>query len=605
MQMSRFSSTFIALAFLIAIIPATGQAADDLKVEVSLNRDSIGLDEQAILEVVVSGASRNLPAPQMPTLPMFEIYSQGSSSSISIVNNRVSSSVTYRYILLPKKPGTFPIDQIAVVYDNQRYKGNRLELTVLDQGQSATPHLEEKAVDRNGKSRDYFLQVVVDEDEPYVNEQVTLTLKFCTAVQYIGSPELSEPTTTGFWTEVLGNKTPYQQKITGRTYKIIERKYALFPTQTGELTIGRATIRFSVATRRKRVRDPFSIFGNFFGTSKVVSASSQPLTINVKPLPPQGRPDDFTGTIGNFRINATINKNQVEVNQPVTVTIKISGTGNIKSVAEPPIPEMEDFRIYRASSSENINKLNDRLGGTKVFEEVFIPRRPGRLEIPALSFNFFDPEHHRYRTLTTRPLPITVTKPEGYVASPEVPYGGPDITIGSQARDIRFIKEKIGSTAPVGRLLILTPLYILVNGLPVLALAALVLIRRHRDKLAKDIGYARSRQAGKLARKRLARARSMAFTDRTGEFYAEIHSALSSYMADKFNLSPHGLTTERIAELLQTGAADQTLVANVTDLMARCDYARFAPSASSQEAINRDLSQAEQIMISIEGMKLG
>ena len=434
---------------------------------------------------------------------------------------------------------------------------------------------------------------------------MTLTLKFCTAVQYIGSPELSEPATTGFWTEVLGNKAPYQQKITGRTYKVIERKYALFPTQTGELTIGRATIRFSVATRRKRVRDPFNIFGNFFGTSEVVSASSRPLTINVKPLPRQGRPDDFTGTIGNFRINATINKNQVEVNQPVTVTIKISGTGNIKSVAEPPIPEMEDFRIYRASSSENINKLNDRLGGTKVFEEVFIPRRPGRLEIPALSFNFFDPEHHRYRTLTTQAMPITVTKPEGYVASPEVPYGGPDITIGSQARDIRFIKEKIGSTAPVGRLLILTPLYILVNGLPVLALAALVLIRRHRDKLAKDIGYARSRQADKLARKRLARARSMAFTDRTGEFYAEIHSALSSYVADKFNLSPHGLTTERIAELLQTGAADQTLVANVTDLMARCDYARFAPSASSQEAINRDLSQAEQIMISIEGMKLG
>jgi len=604
MPTERSIFVVIVALVLIAAMPPVSHAADELTVEVALDRDTIGLDEQAILQVTVSGSGQNLPGPQLPTLPMFEVYSQGRSSNISIVNGRMSSSVTYRYMLLPKKPGTFPIDQIAVIHNNKRYKGNRLELTVLSTGTVASPRLEDQAVDRQGKSKDHFLEAVVDKKNPYVNEQVTLTLKFYTAVQYYGSPELSEPTTTGFWTELLGNKAPYHQKINNRTYKVIERKYALFPTQTGELTIGRATIRFTIARRDRSFRDPFNVFGDFFGSGQEVSVSSRPITIDVRPLPQQGRPADFTGTIGNFRINTIADKTQVEVNQPVTVTIKISGSGNIKSVAEPIIPELDDFRVYRASSSENISKLHDKLGGTKIFEEVFIPRRPGKLEIPALSFNYFDPESSKYRTLTTRPIRVSVIKPEGYVASPDLPYSAPDLTIGSRVHDIRYIKEDIGSPTPIGRLLLLTPLYLILNGLPVVVLAAMIFIRRHREKLAADVGYARSRKASKAARRILARAKSMVKVEQAAQFYAEIYTALTSYIADKFNISPHGLTMERIAELLHAKGADEALIEDVADLVQKCDFARFAPASMTQEDIDQSLAMAEQTMTRIEGIKL-
>jgi len=602
--MKKLRNSLVLAMGLITAAVVVSRAAEDLAVKVSLDRDTIGLDEQAILQVVVSGSVQNLPEPQMPTLPMFEVYSQGRSSNISIVNGQISSSVTYRYMLIPQKQGTFPIDQIAIVHNHKRYKGNRLELTVLSTGTAASSHLEERSVDKTGKSKDYFLEAVVDKKNPYVNEQVTLTLKFYTAVQYYGSPELSEPATTGFWTEVLGNKAPYSQKINNRTYKVIERKYALFPTQTGDLTIGRASIRFTVARRDKRFRDPFGVFGDFFGSGQQASVSSPPIDINVRPLPQRGRPSDFTGTIGKFNIRAVADKMQVEVNQPVTVTIRISGTGNIKSVAEPVISELDDFRIYRASSNENVSKLHDKLGGTKTFEEVFIPRRPGQLQIPALSFNYFDPDLGEYRALTTRPISISVTKPEGYAASPDMPYGAPGLTIGSRARDIRYIKDKIGSPTPVGRLLFFTPRYLIVNGLPVVILAAMVLVRRRREKLAADIGWARSRKAGKVARKRLVRAKSMAKVEKAGGFYAEIHTALISYIADKFNISPYGLTTERIAELLQDKATDEELIQDVADLVEKCDFARFAPASITQEDIDQSLAKAEQVMIRIEGVKL-
>ena len=594
----------VFIFIILSLLASPVWAQDEIAVSVTLDRDTIGLDEQAVLEVVLSGTDQNLPAPQMPTLPMFEVYSQGRSSNISIVNGQMSSSISYRYMLLPSKSGVFPINNIAVVYKNKRYKGDPVELTVLDRGVAASPHLEDSAVDTEGKSRDYFLQAVVNKKNPYVGEQVTLTLKFYIAVRYYGQPELQEPSTTGFWTEVLGNNTPYFQKLNSRQYKVIERKYALFPTQTGELTIGQAIITTSVASKSRSRRDPFGMdLNDLFRRGEEVTIRSNPLTLDVKPLPTAGRPADFTGTIGNFGIVATPDKTSVEVNQPVTVTIKINGTGNIKSVAEPIIPDLPDFRIYKASSNEKTAIYDEEMGGTKIYEEVFIPRKPGRLEIPSLGFNFFDPKSSRYRTLKTKPITINVKQAEGYAVSPDVPYSQSGVVIGKDAADIRFIKRDLGSLSPKGRLVILTPLYLAVNGLFVVVFAGLVVWRLRREKLSGDIGYARSRQASKMAHKRLARARSLARLEKVGDFYAEISLALQAYIADKLNISPHGLTSDRVAELLKDKAADETLIRDTVNLLRQCDFARFAPASLTQADIDRALEEARQIMVKMEGVR--
>ncbi|HWR82541.1 MAG TPA: BatD family protein, partial [Candidatus Deferrimicrobium sp.] len=311
-------------------------------------------------------------------------------------------------------------------------------------------------------------------------------------------------------------------------------------------------------------------------------------------------PDDFTGSIGSFKMTAAADKTAVELNQPVSVTIRINGTGNVKSVSEPTIPTSDDFRVYRASTSENISKLNDRLGGTKLYEEVFIPRRPGTLRIPALRFSYFDPERGRYEALATQPIVVNVVKPEGYAASADIPYSAPDLTIGSRASDIRYIKQDLGDTTPMGKVLLFTPLYIAVNGLPVLVLAATVLIRRRRERLTADIGYARSRKASKTARRKLARAKSRARVEHAGEFFAEVASALTSYIADKLNVSPHGLTSDRIAALLRERSADEILIREVDELLRTCDFARYAPAAIAQAEIDAALARAEQTMTRME-----
>lgn len=601
-QPQRYISRLLLYAVTALMLLVSIGSAQDISIAVSLDRDTIGMDEQAVLTVEVSGTIQNLPEPNIPKMSMFEMYSQGRSTSISVVNGQMAATATYRYLLVPKRAGTYPIDQIAIVYNNRRYKGNGVNVTVLQQGSTAPPSVESNARDDSGDSRDYFLLAEVDKKKPYVNQQVTLTLKFYTAVQYYGSPELVEPTTTGFWTEILGNRAAYTQVINNRKYKVIERKYALFPTQTGDLTIGRATIRATVAARNRR-RDPFDVFGDFFGRGEEITVRSKPVQVKVQPLPSQGRPSDFTGTIGNFSITAKADKREVEVNQPVTVTFKITGQGNIKSVAEPDIPENDDFRVYRASSNENVTRLNDKIGGSKLFEEVFIPKHPGEMVIPTISFSFFDPVAEKYKHITTKPISVKVIKPEGYVASPDVPYAQPELTIGSNARDIRYIKEDMGDTKPVGSLIISSPLYLIINALPVLALATLLAVRIRKEKLAGDIGLARSRAASKMARKRLARAHSLANTENVEEFFAEIQRALFSYIADKLNISPHGLTVDKIRELLQQRSANEELIAQIGEIMRKCDFARFAPSSMKEADIESALKEAEDVMVNLEGVR--
>lgn len=593
---------FVTIALCLGLSAVTS-AQNDPEVQVTLNPSTIGLNEQAILEINVTGSSQSAPNIQMPSLPSFEVYSQGQSSNFSIVNGVVSSSVTYRYLLLPHKAGTFPISGVTATIGGKQVFGNSVTLTVTTQGQSTSPQLEQKAVDSEGSSRDYFLQAAVDKKNPYVNEQVTLTLRFCIAVQYYSSPELNEPSTTGFWTEVLGNTNPTFQRINGRSYRVIERKYALFPTQTGELSIGRASITTTVAARVQR-RDPFDLFGDLLPQGMQVTARSEPLKLNVRPLPEAGKPKDFTGTVGRFVIDARPDRTDVEVNQPVTVKYIIQGTGNVKSVAEPTIPDLPDFRVYRASSNESTSKTSDRLGGTKTYEEVFIPKRPGRLEIPALAFSYFDPERGKYQSISTKAISIDVKMAEGYVASPDVPYSGPTMTIGNQAQDIRFIKDQIGDLRRSSELIISSPLYLVVNGLPIVALVGLIVARKRRERLVGNVGLARARGAGRMARKRLSRARSMANLQSYREFYGELSLAVIAYVADKLNVSPHGLTSDQLSDILRTRQVAESLIDETVGFLRQCDFARFAPATPSTDDLVKALATAEQVMVKMEEARI-
>jgi hypothetical protein len=578
-------------------------ADDEVVVEMFIAPDTIGIDEQAFLSITVKGSEQNLPDPEMPNLAMFEVSSQGTSTNLSIVNGQVESSQTYNYMLFPRKQGTFVIKPAVVVHNRKRYESGEVTLTVLDSGVGTPQSTESAGKTQSGETRDVFLVAELNKNKVYVNEQVTLTIKFCHAVRLLSQPDYTPPQTTDFWADMLEPQRTYYQNINGRRYSVIELNTALFPTRSGELTIGSAMASVTVRGQQRRSRDPFSMFDNFFDRGVTKTVRSRPLTLNVLPLPSQGKPVDFSGTVGDFEIVSSVDKTSVDVNQPVTVTYKIRGTGNIKTVAEPAIEDLPDFRIYRASSDEKISKIDGIVGGTKVFEETYIPKRAGQLTIPPVSLDFFNPATKKYRTISTKAITLNVSQPAlGEYADIPVPQV-PGRIIDPKAKDIRYIKSDPGHLAPARSLILFSPLYLILNGIPFLILVSVFVAQKKREKLASDIGYARSRRAKKMARKRLAKARKMAGSAESADFFAEIRLALFAFVADKLNISPHGMTSDNLLDILNERSVDESMLDKIKDILRRADFAQYSSSQVSAEDIQSSLKSAEEILVGLEGIK--
>jgi hypothetical protein len=594
------------LMALILLAATTAASQDEVSIQIALSRDTISINEQVYLTITVSSSRQDLPKPELPNLSMFNVYSQGTSTNISIVNGKMTSSYSSQYLLQPIRQGTFPIRPVTIAYNQKRYQSNELVLTVLSSGAGTPGALKQEAVTQGGQGKDMFLTAELNKKTAYVNEQVTLTIKYFHAVQLYSQPEYTAPQTTDFWSDVLDPQKSYYQIINGRRYNVVEITTALFPTRAGDLTIGPAMVSAMVAVKKAPQRnDPFSIFDDFFTQSEQQMARSQPLTLKALPLPTENKPSGFTGTVGNYTINATADKNIVEMNQPVTVTYKINGTGNIKTVAEPGISESQDFRIYRASTDEKISKIDGQVGGTKIFEEVFIPKRAGQLTIPPVTLDFFDPKARKYKSISTGSIALEVHPGAAteYAGIPVRPSAGG--VIDADARNISYIKTDPGRLRHQPPLIIFTPLYLLLNGLPVLILAALWINQKRKEKYASDIGYARSRSARKLARKHLSEARRMAHSEQTVQFYAELRRAVFSYVANKMNVSAHGLTGDTLLDILKSSGVEGEIVEKTGELLRRADFAQYSSADTPQEKIADSLRMAEEILVRLEETKIG
>jgi flavin-binding protein dodecin len=594
-------SLFLMLC-LMALLSAQNNSGD-VAIKIALDRNKIGLDEMATLSVTISAAAQQqLPPPKLPPLPMFEIYSAGTSTNLQIINGQMTYAQTTNYSLAPMKVGKFPIRSAWVLINGTRYESNELSIEVYGSSSEAAGEAADHGVDDQGKTRDLFLVAEVEKKNPYVDEQVTLTLKYCSAIQTIGTPDYVPPHTPGFWEGGNAAQRQYRQIINGREYFVIELKSALFPTKPGELTIDRAQITATVPERnRRRSRDPFSLFDDFFQTGRNITVRSQPITVNVRPLPLEGKTDEFSGGVGNYKISATVDKREAEVNEAIALTVKISGQGNIKSIPSPRLPNLPDFRVEESSSDYKTTDLDGILGGSKIFEYVLIPRLAGLQTIEPITLNYFDPQKRKYMTAASPEIALSIK--QGELASGlEIPYNmvsGQTITL--EETDIRYIKTEIDGLRPKGAILLKSPIFMVSAAIPLLALAGGMIDVRRRRRLESDVAYARLRRANAMAKKRLKKAETLLTGDNPKEYYAEISKVILEYIADKFNLSALGLTADKVNMLLYERGIETGFIEDTQDILQQADFGRFAGSSDTVEKRRELLENVREVFVTLEG----
>ncbi len=597
---------FLTINFLLLLIVSQPSFSQDVSFSAVVDRTDVGLDDQITLTISVSGQVKSIPQPELPSLEGFTVHSAGRSQNFTYSGGKIASSVTFNYILVPRKAGKFTIGSAEMVLDGKTYRTDPINVTVSagEESESAPGPSEEKSVQKEAmEGKDLFIETVVDKKKAYVNEQITLTFRFYQGVRLFNNPEYVPPSLTGFWTEDLPPRKQYYKVVNGRQYFVQELKTALFPTAAGKHTIGKAELKCTVEDLDRFLRkDPFRMLDrdlmSLFRQGKPQVLESEPIQIEVLPLPEMGKPEGFAGTVGSFSMKVGLDKKEVKVGEPITLKMKISGAGNVKSVGKPKVPELKDFRIYDSGSSENISKKDYLVQGVKSYEMVLIPKKAGNYNFPSLEFSFFEPKSKTYKVLRSNPILIAALP--GAEVSPTQMAELSKQEIGYAVKDIRYIKLSASELKNQGGHLYKNPLFLFFQLIPLLVFVVAWRYQRHQNKMNSDVAYARIRRAGKLARKRLKDAEKLISAEKSKEFYSELAKAMIGYVGDKLNLSAYGLTKDRIELELSCGGVEKEKIDNLLKLLDSCDYARFAPGSSEVAEMRRFLNSVEKAIVDLE-----
>jgi len=593
---------FIFILILL-ILPIHLVYAQDISINASVDRTQISLDHQLTYTVTISGATGKIPDPQLPDFAGFVAYSAGRSNNFSMINGQTSSSVTFTYVLVPTTTGTLTINPTKLTFQGRVYATDpiTIEITSAQPAPAPSTPLTAPTAPIHMEEHKLFIETSLDKNECYVNEQLTLTFAFYQAIRLFETPVYTPPSTAGFWSEDMPPQNKYYTTLAGVQYLVTEIKTALFPTSPGEFVIGPAELNCTVDDIQDRSRQRhFDIFDIFRG-GKPVQLKSAPMTIIVKPLPEANRPANFSGDVGSYRISGEVDKDETEVNNPITLRIKVEGEGNIKTLSEPVFSEFKDFKVYDQASSENISKADYVVQGSKVYEKILIPVTSGELEVGAIGLSYFDPKSQSYREIGTRPFTIKVT---GVVPADEV-IAENKINNARKKEDIKLLTEDINYIKQgvilkdEGRPLHRSAWFWFFNSLSLFLYLGSLIFTTHRRRLMEDSFYARTKTAYRGVKKRLLKAAELFNQGKSDELYVELYKAVASFIADKLNIPYGSITSGVIKEKLGAVVTDQELVTKVESYLKKCDEVRFAATRVDKQNMQADLKEAEELIVAL------
>ena len=583
-------------------------AQDDPTLTVSSKKQvMVGERFQVVFEANAEG--KNFQAPSFNGFTVVGGPFTSSSSSFSMVNGSMSHTVknTYTFALQADQEGTFHVGSASLNVKGTKISSEPFDIKVVpDDGSHAVPsggggssnqgQSQQSTNDPQVSGKDLFLRVIPSKKSVYVGEQIVLTYKLYTKVP-VSSVSLSKmPSYAGFWTKDIsdnsGTLRQSSEYINGVEYTTAEvNKIIIVPQRSGKLTLDPMTLECiaQVRTERNNSRsmDPFEAFFNdpFFNRNIVnvkKELSSQSLGIEVKSLPENGKPASFAGAVGNYNFKSSIDKTELSTNEAVTITLTVSGTGNVELLQMPEPVFPPDFEVYDPKITTSTDVGSQGLTGTKKAEYLVIPRRAGNFTIPAIEFSYYNPSNESYQTLSSQPYEIKVEKGAGsddgggiFASNQEdIKYLGSDIrhimTGDAHLKPMHTVF--FGSAAYFVALLILLALFVI-----------LLFVLKKREQLTQDTAANRNRKADKVARGRLKNAYQHLKAKDQEKFYVEMSQALWGYIADKLGIERSKLSMDTVSEAMKSKNVTDELTQQFIDTLNSCEFARFAPGSAEEK----------------------
>jgi hypothetical protein len=365
-------------------------------VSLHLDRSSVTQTDAIKMTIKVSG-TQSAVTPRVAGLQNFRVESGGTSSNFSMVNGQVSSSIDQTYYLYPKREGKFTIGPAVVNINGKNLRSNAVTVTVSKQASDAQQQSHQPV----------FVTVSLSDTSAYVGQTIFYTVKFyySVAVRNLG---IVLPEGQGFLLKQVGKPAEYSSNVKGKQYKVIEIRHALTTEKTGTFNILPTVMKMNVL-QKQRSRHNFSVFDNFFTSSRPHSVQSQPIKLTISPLPESNQPADFAGLVGEFSIQASLDPQKTESGESTTLSLEISGTGNVQLMPDISMPEMDNIKVYSDKPEISINETAAGFTGKKIMKWALVPQKAGNYAIGPFSLSFFSSKNDQYKTISTQKMNLIVT----------------------------------------------------------------------------------------------------------------------------------------------------------------------------------------------------
>ncbi len=590
--MRHIAFLFIVLAMIAAPLLSA------VEIQSYVDRTRVGLSDTFTLSVeVTSSGNEKIDRPELPKMDFVENLgvTTSTSSSYTMINGKMSSNMTYTYsfTLQPLKKGNFVIPSISVKYRKDVFTTKPIGITVVEG--STRPAPQASSPFRNNANRDsqadeklddnLFIETQISNPKAYKGEPIRVTYMLFTRYNVSNMSFAGNPDFKGFWKEDIytANKVAFDRVTKdGQAFNRMKlQEVELVPNESGTLTIPGLEMNVELI---KRSRDFFD-----FDRANSYRIKGPERKITVKELPLEGRPDSFSGAIGNFTIQSRIDKNELKVGDSFTYTMKLTGKGNFMKFEMPMLPEVQHLHFLAPEIQSS--------GNSKTAKYPGIAQEEGSFTIPAVELSYFDPQKEKYVTSKTTAYTLHVAPGEnmpGYITRTP---GVAQSAVEMEGMDIDFIVRDTNVKPYVPTFS--KPLYWFLWVIVLLLMPGASIYAREREKLAGNLDYVRQRKAQSILRRYLKQASSEVGKI---EFYASAQTGLSNYLADKLRL-PRGSTSEMLFSGLEKKAIEQAALQRLKTFFDRCNQARFMPGGFSTDNIREDFQTLKSLVGELSKMR--
>ena len=582
MKLKFYISIFIALL-------AFEGAAQNAELNVKVSKNKLGLNQRLRIEFSINKQGADDFSP--PKFDDFRVI-QGPSQSVSQswVNGKVSFSKSYTYIIKPKRKGELIIGAASIKLNGATLNSKMMKVVVLDPVEMPKNANDPVYISQ----QNIHLVAEISKGKPYVGEGIYVEYRLYVSenISVYDTSVTEAPQYNGFWNQEIkvGSFPVKMGKYNGEDYRyIVLQKALLIPTRTGKLTIDPMKMDIVIGVPTGRA----DFFGNVITKNVRREFASPKKVIRPKDLPLDGKPDNFTGAVGQFNFDVSLSKGVLKTNESSQINVAVSGKGNLKLFELPEVKTPVELEKYQPERKEKVKITTEGLQGSVADIYTVVPQYKGKYKIPSIGFSFFNPKTKKYTSINTEDLYVDVTEGKeleiktSSVQKKEVVLTG---------KNFRYIQTKSDFETNETNDFYKSNLFYILFFLPLILIPIIIIIDKVNEKRNSDVAGLKSRKAERLAKKYLSEAE-----EKLGEkeaFYVALERALHNYLKGKLDVETVDISKENITKILESKNTREESIKRFIDVLKSSDFARYTPVTNTE--MKQELERAKKILVELD-----